>query len=324
VLAAQVNLVGWPLACGRHGTIPLMSHGDQVRDTSRLPRGHRIAACVVAAMLAVLTVSVAFPAGALAARSAACQPGAGPDLSGRTLTNAEVSRYSGSLRCANLSGADLSGLSLLQIDFTGANLRGANLRDADLTQTTLNGADLSGADLAGAMMGQATARDTDFRDANMSGTSLIQADLTGADLDGARLGGADFTQATFDGTKLAGTTGLTPWSLYLLIAAVLIFILSARKVLARARRQGAPGSRTGVALFGCLVLAFGFHLFAGGIIDEFIGQISGAPVAQACSGPQCPVGVASGPIGLFAGVLVMLIGASLRRGRGMQQRVNIA
>jgi hypothetical protein len=300
-----------------------MPRYKRVGDPPRVARWPRIAACAVAVILAVFAVSAGLPAGALAGEAAACQPGAGPDLAGRTLTNGEVSGYSGSLRCANLAGADLSGLSLLQFDFTGADLRGANLRGADLGQTTLDGADLDGADLAGATMDQASARNTDFRDADMSGASLVQADLTGADLDGASLGSVNFTQATFDGTKLAGTTGLTPWSLYLLIAAVLILILSAWKVLARARRQGVAGSRTGVALFGCLTLAFGFHLFAGGIIDEFIGQISGAPVAQACSGPQCPVGVASGPIGLFAGVLVMLIGASLRRGRGMQQRVNI-
>jgi hypothetical protein len=292
-----------------------------MRIMTRTPR--RIAASAVVAVLAVFALSAGFPATALAAQSAACQPGSGPDLAGKTLTSSEVSGYS-SLRCANLADANLSGLSLGQVDFTGADLRGANLQNADLTQATLDGADFAGADLAAATLDQSSARGTDFRGANMSGTSLIQVDLTGADLDDASLGGANFNQATFDDTTFAGASGLTPWSLYLLIAAALVFILSAWRVLVRARRLGARGPQTGVALAGCLLLAFGFHLFAGGIIDEFIAQMSGAPITQACSGPQCAVGVSSGFIGLFGGIVAMMVGASLRRGRGGQQRVSIA
>jgi hypothetical protein len=292
---------------------------------TQTPRARRITVCAVATV-AVATVlaalTAALPATASAAQAAACQPGSGPDLAGKTLTSSEISGYSNGLGCADLAGANLSGLDLEQLDFTNANLRGANLQNADLTQATLDGANLTGADLAGATLDQASARGTDFSHADMSSVSLIQTDLTGANLDDTSLGGANFGQATFDGTTLTGATGLTPWSLYLLIAAVLVFVVSAWRVLARARRDGSrrngsPGPRTGVALAGCLLLAFGFHLFAGGVIDEFIGQMTGAPIAQACTGPQCAVGVSSGIVGLIAGIVVMMIGGSLRGGRRM-------
>jgi uncharacterized protein YjbI with pentapeptide repeats len=281
------------------------------------PRARHIAVCAIATVVAALTAALPATATASAAQAAACQPGSGPDLAGKTLTSSDISNYTNGLGCADLAGATLSGLDLEQVDFTDANLRGANLQNADLTQATLDGVNLTGADLAGATLDQASARGTDFSHADMSGASLIQTDLTGANLDDTSLGSANFGQATFDGTTLAGATGLTPWSLYLLIAAVLVFVVSAWRVLARARRSGSPGPRTGVALAGCLLLAFGFHLFAGGVIDEFIGQMTGAPVAQACAGPQCAVGVSSGIVGLIGGIVAMMIGGSLRGGRRM-------
>jgi hypothetical protein len=85
-----------------------------------------------------------------------------------------------------------------------------------------------------------------------------------------------------------------------------------------ARRPGGPRSVI-LALLGGLVAAFGFHLFAGGLIDEFIGGF-GAPITQTCSGPLCKVGVGSGMVGVFAGIFVLLIGLGMRRSRGV--RVN--
>jgi len=276
-------------------------------------------------MVSVFVLGAGFPAMAqAAAQSAACQPGSGPDLAGKTITSGEVSDLSGeSLQCANLTDANLSGLSLDQIDITGADLRGANLQNTDLTQATLNGADFQGANLAGATLDQSEAQGADFRDADLSGASAVQTDLTGANLDDASLGGADFSQATFSGTAMTGVTGIFPWSLCLLLAAALIFVVSAWKALTRARRLGSRRAQTGVALAGCLVLACGFYLFGGGIIDEFIGQMTGAPIAQACSGPLCRVGVASGFYGLPVGIVVMLIGASLRNRRDTR-KVSIA
>jgi len=40
-----------------------------------------------------------------------------------------------------------------------------------------------------------------------------------------------------------------------------------------------------------------------------------APIAQECSGPQCAVGVASGVIGIPAGIVAMLAGFALRARR---------
>jgi hypothetical protein len=274
---------------------------------------HRqIPRAAIVVVLAILALGVASPAMA-ATQSATCRPGSGPDLAGKTITSSQASGFSStSLACANLTDSNLSGLSLGQVNFTDANLSGADLRNADLTQATLDGANLSGADLAGATLDQASARGTDFRGANMSGTSLVQTDLTSANLDDTSLGGASFGQATFDDTTFTGATGLTPWSLYLLIAAIAIFVLLAARVLAQARRSG---GRVALSLVGCLVFAFGFHLLAGGIINEFIGQMNGDPVTQTCTGPQCAVGVDSGLIGVFGGIIVLLIGASLIRRR---------
>jgi hypothetical protein len=291
---------------------------SNTRDLNRAAR--RI---VVAAAAAMAILGTALPAMATTTMTAACQPGSGPDLAGKTLTSGEISGYVNGLGCADLANANLSGLDLEQVDFTDANLSDANLRNADLTQATLDGANLSGADLAGATLDQASARGTDFSHADLSGVNLIQSDLTGANLDDTSLGGANFGQATFDGTTLTGATGLTPWSLYLLIASVLVLVVSAWRVLVRSRRSGSPGARTGVALVGCLLLAFGFHLFAGGIIDELVGLMTGAPVAQACTGPQCAVGVSSGFVGLIAGIVVMMIGGSLRGTRRVA-KVSIA
>jgi hypothetical protein len=245
-----------------------------------------------------------------------CQPGSGPHLAGKSLTSSEVSSYTpGHLRCADLSGADLNGLSLIQVDLTGAILRNANLQHTDLTQATLDGTDLSHANLSNAKLDQASAHNANFTGANLTGASMVQTDLTGASLNGASLGGVSFTEATLTGTTFTGATGVTPWSFYLLIASGLLFLLLALGTISRARRPGGPRSVI-LALLGGLVAAFGFHLFAGGLIGQFVGGF-GAPVTQTCTGPLCTVGVGSGIVGVFAGVVVLLIGLGMRRSRGV-------
>jgi hypothetical protein len=239
---------------------------------------------------------------------APCQPGSGPHLAGKILTSSDVSNYSpGQLRCADLSGANMNGLSLIQIDLTGAILHNANLQHTDLTQATLDGADLSHANLSNAKLDQASAHNANFTGATLAGASLVQTDLTGASLNGASLGGVSFTEATLTGTTFTGATGVTPWSFYLLIASGVLFLLLALGTIGRARRPGGPRSVT-LALLGGLVAAFGFHLFAGGLIDEFLGGF-GTPVTQTCTGPLCKVGVGSGTAGIFAGTTGPFVGA---------------
>lgn len=275
----------------------------------------RVVTATMAATMVAFTVGAWGTAMAQTA-DASCQPGSGPHLAGKTLTSSDVSNYSpGHLRCADLSGADMSGLSLIQVDLTGAILRNANLQNTDLTQATLDGADLSHANLSNAKLDQASAHNANFGGANLTSASMVQTDLTGASLNGASLGGVSFTEATLTGTTFTGATGVTPWSFYLLIASGLLFLLLAVGTISRARRPGGPRSVI-LALLGGLVAAFGFHLFAGGLIDEFLGGF-GTPVTQTCTGPLCTVGVGSGTVGIFAGIILLLIGLGMRRSRGL-------
>jgi hypothetical protein len=78
-------------------------------------------------------------------------------------------------------------------------------------------------------------------------------------------------------------------------------------------------SRTGITLarglVGSLVVALGFHLFLGGLADEVVSSF-GPPLAQTCSaGALCTVGVASGFLGLFSGVFVIIAGFAVWRVR---------
>ncbi|HUD38933.1 MAG TPA: pentapeptide repeat-containing protein [Streptosporangiaceae bacterium] len=276
---------------------------------------------------------------ALAAPGSAggCKPGSGPQLAGRHLSEATVSGYApGYLRCANLTGADLAGLSLGQVDFTGAILRDADLDHADLTQATLNQADLSGANLSDATMLQVEARQAKLVGANLSGADLTQADLTEANLAKANLSGITWDETTIDHTTFTGATGIPPWNVYIGIVAVIIGALllwgSVRRGLraTRAARgfgySNATGSSPGLTMLrgilGSLVVALGFNLCLGGFIGEIISA-AGPPVSQTCGGPLCTVGVSSGFIGIFGGVVVIIAGFVLRSVRRNTQPANV-
>ena len=273
-----------------------------------------------AAALVTITGSSAAIAGP------SCQPGSGKQLAGQQLSSSDVSSLQpGALRCADLAGANLAGLSLSQVDFTGAVLRNANLQNADLTQATLNFADLSGANLTDAQMIQVVAKQAKMTGANLSGADLTQADLTGADLSKTKLSGTSFTQATFDHTTFTGATGIPPWNLYVLIVAAVIFVLmlvgTVRRSARTTRNAGgfafasAAGNRSGSmlvrGLIGALLVAAGFSLFIGGLLGEILSA-TGPPVTQTCVGALCKVGVASGFIGLFGGVFVVILGFGIR------------
>jgi hypothetical protein len=291
--------------------------------TERIGRRTRLALAIIFGGLAA-SVTIAGTAAAVAAGG--CQPGSGPQLAGRHLTSADLSTYqTGGLRCANLAGADLSGLSLIQIDFTGAILRNANLQHADLTQAVLDNTDLSGANLTDATMGQVSAMHAKMVGANLSGVDLSQADLTGADLSKTKLSGTSFVQATLDHTTFTGATGLPPWNLYVLIVAALILVLLAWGTLRRSARNvrnaggfgyaNATGNRpAGLlvrGLIGSVVVALGLSLALGGFLGEIAGSF-GPPVTQTCAGALCKVGVSSGFIGIFGGIVVIIIGFVLR------------
>ncbi len=299
---------------------------------ARLAMGVAFGTMTAAAAIAGAAAAVATVA------DGGCQPGSGPQLAGQHLTSAQVSGFApGHLRCANLTGADLSGLDLTQVDFTGATMRNANLQHATLDQATLDSADLSGANLTDASMVQVEAKGAKLIGANLSGVDLTQADLTGADLSKANVSGASFVQATLDDTTFTGATGLAPWDLYIGAAALLFFLLLAWITLRRGLRlrknaggfgySNSIGSNPAVlmlrGLAGAIVVAVGFNLTVGGFIGEILSA-AGPPVSQTCQGALCTVGVSSGFIGLFGGVVLMIAGFVLRSVRKSNQPVGIS
>jgi hypothetical protein len=288
----------------------------------------------MAASIGSAVVMMGLTAGAAAVAADSCQPGSGPNLAGKQLTNSSLSQYEPSgLRCANLTGADLSGLSLVQFDFTSANLSKANLQHSDLSQATLVDADLSGANLTDATMIQVTANDAKLVGANLSGVDLTQADLTNADLSKANLSGTSFTQATLDHATFTGATGLLPWNLFVLAFGLLMIVLLLIGTLRRTfggRSAGfgysnQTGTNPGVTmvrgLLGAIVVGIGFSLAIGGFLGEVLSA-AGPPVAQTCEGALCKVGVSSGFIGIFGGVFVIIAGFALRA--SSRRSVNVA
>jgi Pentapeptide repeats (8 copies) len=288
---------------------------------STLSRGARLAVVLgIGGALAAVGI-----AGASALTGPGCQPGSGKNLAGAHLSVSQISSYNDDLRCANLTGADLAGMSMAQIDFTGAIMRNANLQHADLTQATLSYADLSGANLTDATMIQVTAQHAKMVGANLSGVDLTQADLTDADLSKATLSGTTFDETTTANTTFTGAKGVLPIGLYVSILAVLFLLLllwgSVRRNLKAAKSAGGfgysntIGSNPAVGLIrgilGSVIVAVGFNLCIGGFLGEVISA-AGPPVKQACTGALCAVGVSSGFIGIFGGVVLIIAGFFIR------------
>jgi hypothetical protein len=196
-----------------------------------------------------------------------------------------------------------------------ANLSGANLSDAKLGQAYANHATFSGANLTGADLTQAELTGANFTGANLSHASLIQATATGANFAHARLTSTDFTQAEIGNATFTGVKGLLPLSNYLLLGAVVIFVLLALSTIAGRLRGmrtfggGAFGNAAVVrrpvrvvrGLIGAFVVALGFHLFLGGLGGTILSA-AGPPVTATCSsGIVCTVGVSSGFVGISQG-----------------------
>jgi hypothetical protein len=156
----------------------------------------------------------------------------GADLTALNLTQADLSG-------ALASNANFSGVHLGQADLSGAQLDGAKLTGADLTQATLTGADFSNADLSHANLTQVEAAGVAFDGADLSDVDATQATMNDASFTGADLDGADFTQAELSGADFDNARGLTPWSAYVLIASLAVFVLLAALSVRRAlKRRG--------------------------------------------------------------------------------------
>lgn len=65
-------------------------------------------------------------------------------------------------------------------------------------------------------------------------------------------------------------------------------------------------------LIGAIVVAIGFHLFAGGLLNQVVSSF-GPPLAQVCTGVLCKVGVAGTVTGIIAGAVVAIVGFGIRR-----------
>ena len=219
-----------------------------------------LALLFTAVVLLLAALAVPAPAGAT---TPSCQPGSGAKLAGKHVHDRALQRAKG-LQCADLRNADLTGLDLTQVslagalatganfsnvgigqgDLSGAKLAGANFSGADLTQATLTGADFSGANLAHAKLIQADADNTNWTGADLTGVDATQAELQNAIFDNAKLSSADFTQADIAGANFTSARGLTPWSLYVAIAAGVLFLLlaalSVRKAMRRRGHKPAP------------------------------------------------------------------------------------
>ena len=66
-----------------------------------------------------------------------------------------------------------------------------------------------------------------------------------------------------------------------------------------------------LGLLGAALVAFGAHLFVGGILGQVTSPFDSL-VITACSGPQCSVGIASGTLGIFVGIFAALAGFAAR------------
>jgi uncharacterized protein YjbI with pentapeptide repeats len=333
--------------------------------------GRRFAVSLVVVLISAASLTMsAVPAGA----APECTPGSGTNLEGQRLEGTQTSAGQ-TLQCANLSGADLSGADLSQQDLSGvlapnanfsnadlgqAHLAGAVLTGADFTgaklgQTDLTGAKLAGAKLAGVDLGQVTLTDADLSGADLRNAKFVQADAKGLNLTGANAAGADFSQATLsnamftnatvtgadftqaglDGAHFDGVKGLVPWSTYLLIGAVVIFLVLTVSSVALVLRRGsgrptpnqpygelggaysmnAPAGRgaglsIALAVLGSFLVALGAHLFVGGLMGDF-SFASDTLATKVCTQPQCVVGINSGMAGTTGGIFVVIAGFAL-------------
>jgi uncharacterized protein YjbI with pentapeptide repeats len=261
-----------------------------------------------------------------------CADLAGSDFSDLSLVQIDLTN-------ANLHDADLRHADLTQATLTGADLSGANLSDATLDQATAHGATFAGANLSGASLVQTDLTGADLDGANLGGTTFTQAELGQATFNGVTgvppwslylliASAALFLLLAWRSVRrrirrAGGVTGLA-------MSPGMGGMAGMGAAAGSGGMPGMPGmggvigmNSTPVrvprgpglvrGLLGSLIAAFGIHLFAGGLLDEFVGGFS-VPLHQTCSGPLCVVGVASGFFGLFGGIIVAILGFGIRAG----------
>jgi hypothetical protein len=65
-------------------------------------------------------------------------------------------------------------------------------------------------------------------------------------------------------------------------------------------------------LIGAIVVAAGFHLFAGGVLNQVVSSF-GPPLSQVCTGALCKVGAAATSTGIIVGAVIAIVGLVIRR-----------
>jgi hypothetical protein len=66
-----------------------------------------------------------------------------------------------------------------------------------------------------------------------------------------------------------------------------------------------------LGLLGAVCAAFGLHMFVGGILGQVTSPFDSL-TTTACSGPQCAVGINSGMVGIYVGIIVAIAGFAIR------------
>lgn len=252
----------------------------------------------------------------------------GANLSGADLTQA-------TLTGADLSGADLSHARLGQAEASHANFSGANLSNADLTQTTLTDADLSHANVGGATFTRAALGGVQLNGVqgvpDWSGYLLIGAlalfVLLAANTVRRVLRGrhgrpskpaapAPTPQPAATGSVWEQAHAQSVWLQHGEDGPAVAVAPADLAGLGAFNPINGPATRSPArplvgGLLGALLVAFGAHVFLGGILGQVSSGI-GTLVMNTCSGPQCPVGVDSGVVGIPLGFMVLALGITIR------------
>jgi uncharacterized protein YjbI with pentapeptide repeats len=269
----------------------------------------------------------------------------GADLSGANLNHATLDQVEA--EGVNLSGADLSDASLIQATLNNANLATAKVSGADFTQAELSDVNFDGVRgltdwsrylligaavifllLAAVSVRRAVRRGPgrpDPSDAPMpmpmpvpvpvptpaptsTSTPITPPTAVGSVWQQAQANSESFWQQRSEAAPGIGSGMSTP--------AVRLAGLTGLAGLGGFNPINGPSTR-GIArglvlgLLGSLLVAFGAHLFVGGILGEASFAFDTLATA-ACSGPQCAVGQSSGTLGITVGIFVVLAGFAAR------------
>jgi uncharacterized protein YjbI with pentapeptide repeats len=241
---------------------------------------------------------------------------------------------------ADLSHADLGQADLVGADLSGATLTGTSFVEAELGQATFTGAKglrpwstylllATAAVFVLLLLGTVTriARTARLRALGIGGPGFGTFQMPGQGMQGFQMPGSPGpAMGGFAGSPMGGMAGSPAGGM----AGPSMGGFQGPPVPGfpgpgMAGRFGAPygmrryarskRSLTAIAicgLIGAAVVAAGFHLFAGGLLNQVVSSF-GPPLAQVCAGSLCKVGVAGSTTGIIAGAVIAIVGFGIRR-----------